>query len=180
LLRGLSCRQQRGARCSRGSARSSWSRSLANSPGTAGRSRRWSRRPVNGSARRAHRRNDARSDPRERCEQPTGPRPTPENGSAPHFAHTVMRHQPAYMSRDKDVDDSRCAPPAEPNPANSGTDHPCALTRPNPYERSRMFPEKRAVKAAERVGVSMRPGNGVPGGVRELLRIVDDFVQTQA
>ena len=45
---------------------------------------------------------------------PTGPRSTPENGSAPHFAHTVMRHQPAHMSRDKDVDDSRCAPPAEP------------------------------------------------------------------
>src|SRR3954447_12040467 len=64
---------------------------------------------------------------------PTRPRSTPENGSAPHFAHTVMRHQPAYMSRDKDVDDSRCAPPAEPTPQTAGRP-PLPLTRPNPYE----------------------------------------------
>jgi hypothetical protein len=32
----------------------------------------------------------------------------------------VMRHQPAHMSRDTNVDDSRCAPAAEPEPANSG------------------------------------------------------------
>ena len=71
----------------------------------------------NSSARRAHRRNDARSDPREHCEQPHRPRSTPDNGTAPHLAHPVMRHQPAHMSRDTNVDDSRCAPPAEPHPA---------------------------------------------------------------
>jgi hypothetical protein len=71
---------------------------------------------INGSARRAHRRNDARSDPREHSEQPQRSRSTPDNGTAPHFAHPVMRHQPAHMSRDKDVDDSRCAPPADPEP----------------------------------------------------------------
>ena len=85
----------------------------------------------NGSARRAHRRNDARSDPREHCEQPHRPRSTPENGTAPHLAHPVMRHQPAHMSRDTNVDDSRCAPPADPNPAHCGANHPCALDRPH-------------------------------------------------
>ena len=48
---------------------------------------------------------------------PNRPRSPPENGPAPHLAHPVMRHQPAHMSRDTAVDDSRCAPPAEP-PAN--------------------------------------------------------------
>jgi hypothetical protein len=86
---------------------------------------------INGSAKRAHRRNDARSDPREHCEQPHGPRSTPENGTAPHFAHPVMRHQPAHMSRDTNVDDSRCAPLAEPHPAHCGANHPCALDRPH-------------------------------------------------
>ncbi len=52
-------------------ARSSWSPSRASSPDTAGRSQRWSSRTSNGSARRAHRRNDARSDPREHSEQPS-------------------------------------------------------------------------------------------------------------
>jgi transposase len=108
---------------------SSWSSSPASSPDTAGRSRRWTNPVTNGSARRAHRRNDARSDPRERCEQPSGPRSTPENGTAPHLAHPVMRHQPAHMSRDTNVDDSRCAPPAEPNPANSGANNPCPVDR---------------------------------------------------
>ena len=55
---------------------------------------------------------------------PHRPRSTPENGTAPHLAHPVMRHQPAHMSRDTDVDDSRCAPPADPNPANSGATKP--------------------------------------------------------
>src|SRR5205085_928910 len=48
-----------------------------------------------------------------------------------HLAHPVMRHQPAHMSRDTDVDDSRCAPPADPNPANSGANRPCAVDRPH-------------------------------------------------
>jgi hypothetical protein len=55
---------------------------------------------------------------------PHRPRSTPENGTAPHLAHPVMRHQPAHMSRDTDVDDSRCAPPADPNPANQRGDKP--------------------------------------------------------
>ena len=67
----------------------------------------------------------ARSDPRERCEQPQRrPRSTPDNGTAPHLAHPVMRHQPAHMSRDTDVDDSRCAPPAEPEPRKQRGDSP--------------------------------------------------------
>ena len=47
-----------------------------------------------------------------------------------------MRPQPAHMSRDTDVDDSRCAPPAEPNPANSGANNPCPIDTRTPYERS--------------------------------------------
>jgi hypothetical protein len=43
----------------------------------------------------------------------SGPRSTPENGPAPHHRTPVMRHQPAHMSRDTTVDDSRCAPPAD-------------------------------------------------------------------
>jgi hypothetical protein len=82
----------------------------------------------NGSARRAHRRNDARSNPREHCER--------ENGPAPHFAHPVMRHQPAHMSRDPDVDDSRCAPPLTPTQQQPGRHDAARLTRPTPYERS--------------------------------------------
>jgi hypothetical protein len=31
-----------------------------------------------------------------------------------------MRHQPAHMSRDTDVDDSRCAPLAELTPQTAG------------------------------------------------------------
>jgi hypothetical protein len=62
---------------------------------------------------------------------PHGPRSPPENGTAPHFAYPVMRHQPAHMSRDTDVDDSRCAPPAEPEPANSRAAHPCAVDSPH-------------------------------------------------
>src|SRR5438067_492251 len=50
-------------------ARSSSSRSRASSLDTAGRWRRWSSAALNGSARRAHRRTDARSDPREHCER---------------------------------------------------------------------------------------------------------------
>jgi hypothetical protein len=48
---------------------------------------------------------------------PNRPRSPPDNGTAPHLAHPVMRHQPAHMSRDKDVDDSRCAPPADTEPS---------------------------------------------------------------
>ena len=55
---------------------------------------------------------------------PNRPRSTPENGSAPHFAYPVMRPQPAHMSRDTDVDDSRCAPPAEPEPRKQRGDSP--------------------------------------------------------
>src|SRR5215203_709603 len=74
---------------------------------------------------------------------PTGPRSTPENGSAPHFAHPVMRHQPAHMSRDTDVDDSRRASPAEPNPRKTaGRTTPARLTGRTPYECSRMNPER--------------------------------------
>jgi transposase len=52
---------------------------------------------------------------------PNRPRSTPENGPAPHLAHPVMRHQPAHMSRDTAVDDSRCAPPPN-RPANQRGD----------------------------------------------------------
>jgi hypothetical protein len=62
---------------------------------------------------------------------PNRPRSPPDNGTAPYLAHPVMRHQPAHMSRDTDVDDSRCAPPAEPNPANSGATHPCEVDSPH-------------------------------------------------
>jgi transposase len=104
-------------------ARSSWSRSRANSPGTAGHSRRSSSRHQQ-TARRGERtgENDARSDPRERSEQPLIGGHARRQRSAPllNFAYPVMRHQPAHMSRDTDVDDSRCAPPAEPNPRKHG------------------------------------------------------------
>ena len=73
---------------------------------------------------------------------PNGPRSTPENGTAPHLAHPVMRHQPAHMSRDTDVDDSRCAPPAEPEPRKQrGRITPARLTGRTPYECSGMTPE---------------------------------------
>jgi hypothetical protein len=75
---------------------------------------------TNSSARRAHRRNDARSDPRERCEQP---QPAALDARERHrsSSRTPGHAAPtrAYESR-HDVDDSRCAPPAEPNPANNG------------------------------------------------------------
>ena len=81
---------------------------------------------------RAHRRTDARSDPRERCEQPhRRPCSTPETGSTRHLAYPVMRHQPAHMSRDTDVDDSGALPPPNPNPRNNGSAHPCAVDTPH-------------------------------------------------
>ena len=48
-----------------------------------------------------------------------------------------MRHQPAHMSRDTDVDDSRCAPPAERAPQPAGPPTPARLTDHTPYECSR-------------------------------------------
>jgi hypothetical protein len=70
------------------------------------------------------------------------PRSPPDNGTAPHLAHPVMRHQPAHMSRDTDVDDSRCAPPADTEPRKTtGPLTPAWLTGRTPYERSGMFPD---------------------------------------
>jgi hypothetical protein len=100
------------SRVAASAARSSRSPSHASSPDIAGRRRRWSSRIVSGSARRAHRATDARSDPRYCYEQPDGRCSTLESGSASHFAHPVMRSQPAHISRDPRVDDSRRAPPA--------------------------------------------------------------------
>ena len=119
-------------------------------------------RTPNGAARRAHRRTDARSAPRERCEQPhRRPARTPEIGSAPHFAYPVMRPQPAHMSRDTDVDDSRCAPP-DPTPQTAGPTTPARLTLRTPYERSAMFPEAahsgRSRATTRRVWRSRRTG----------------------
>jgi len=56
---------------------------------------------------------------------------TRDDGVAATINGSVMRHQPAHMSRDTDVDDSRCASPAEPNPANKGADGPCAVDNPH-------------------------------------------------
>jgi hypothetical protein len=42
------------------------------------------------------------------------------------------------MSRDTTVDDSRCALPAEPNPAHRGVITRALLTEPTPYECSGM------------------------------------------
>ena len=73
---------------------------------------------------------------------PNRPRSTPETGTAPHLAYPVMRHQPAHMSRDTDVDDSRCALPAETRtPQNSGANTPARLTSRTPYECSGMSPD---------------------------------------
>jgi hypothetical protein len=69
---------------------------------------------------------------------PQRPRSTREHGTAPHFAQPVMRHQPAHMSRDTDVDDSQCALPADSRPRNSpGPLDAARLTRRTPYECSR-------------------------------------------
>ena len=67
--------------------------------------------PDNGSARRAHRRNDARSDPRYSYEQPTGRRSTLESGTTPHLAHPVMRSRPAHISRDTTSTTAAALPP---------------------------------------------------------------------
>jgi hypothetical protein len=54
----------------------------------------------------------------------------------------ALRHQPAHMSRDTDVDDSRCAPPAEPEPRKTpGRITPARLTAHTPYECYRVPPE---------------------------------------
>jgi hypothetical protein len=75
---------------------------------------------------------------------PYGPRSTPENGTAPHLAHPVMRHQPAHMSRDPDVDDSRCAPPPTQTPQQPRRIDAARLTAHTPYECSRIHPERPA------------------------------------
>ena len=62
---------------------------------------------------------------------PTGRRPILESGTTPHLAHPVMRSQPAHISRDTDVDTSRCAPPAETKPANSGPISALPLDNPS-------------------------------------------------
>ena len=49
--------------------------------------------------------------------------------------------QPAHMSRDTAVDDSRCAPLAQPTPQTSGPTTPAHLTSRTPYEPSGMSPE---------------------------------------
>ena len=75
--------------------------------------------------------------------RPQCPRSTRENGTAPHLAHPVMRHQPAHMSRDTDVDDSRCAPPADTRtPQTAGRITPARLTGRTPYECSGMSLER--------------------------------------
>ena len=85
---------------------------------------------LNGSARRAHRRNDARSDPREHCEQPhratldARERHRSSSRTPGHAAPTR-----AYESRHS-VDDSRCAPPADKNPQTRAF-KPCALDKPH-------------------------------------------------
>ena len=120
-----------------------WSPSRASSPDTAGRSQRWtSRQPPNGFGEESAPAQTTRGATRENTvSSPNGPRSTPENGTAPHLAYPVMRHQPAHMSRDTDVDDSRRAPPAEPDPQHRGR-RPCQLTGRTPYECSGMTRER--------------------------------------
>ena len=111
-------------------ARSSWSPSRASWLGTAGRWRRWSSRRVNGTARRAHRRNDARSDPRERCEQPAQATLDARERHRSSFRTPGHAAPTAHMSRDTNVDDSRCALPADRAPQSRAA-NPCAVDRPH-------------------------------------------------
>src|SRR5204863_6307200 len=48
--------------------------------------------------------------------------------SPSHTGHAAPTR--AYESR-HNLDDSRCAPPADPNPANSGANNPCPVDRPH-------------------------------------------------
>ena len=57
------------------------------------------------------------------------------------------------MSRDTDVDDSRCAPPAEHDPQTAG-DTPCQLTDRTPYECSGLMREPVLVLSGFRDGCS--------------------------
>src|SRR5437763_10224529 len=71
-----------------------------------------------------------------------------------------MRHQPAHMSRDTNVDDSRCAPPAEPEPANSGRLTPARLTARTPYECSQSQPDAYVQAKSVPASSSHRSGEG--------------------
>jgi hypothetical protein len=124
--------------CGSGDWQRESSPSHASSLDTAGRSRRWNsrhgQRLVEGSAPALTTRGATRENT---VSGPHGPRSTPENGTAPHFAHPVMRHQPAHMSRDTDVDDSRFALPADRlTPQTAGRNAPAQLTARIPYECS--------------------------------------------
>lgn len=92
-------------------ARSSPSPWRGSWPGTAGRWRPWSSGPHLSRPAGKARRRDARSDPRDSYEQPTGRCSTLEGGSAPD-PHPVMRSQPAHISRDHRVADCQRALPA--------------------------------------------------------------------
>ena len=69
---------------------------------------------------------------RERAER-LGPKPVPvaelDGQRERSKRRDTMRHQPAHMSRDTNVDDSRCAPPAETKPCKKRGDSPCAVDR---------------------------------------------------
>jgi hypothetical protein len=127
-------------------ARSSWSRSRANSPDTAGHSRRSSSRHQQ-TARRGERtgENDARSDPRERSEQPLIGGHARRQRSAPllNFAYPVMRHQTrAYESRHRRRRQPVRSPRRTQPPQTRGSYTRARLTRRTPYERSEMTPER--------------------------------------
>ena len=96
---------------------------------------------INPSARRAHRRNDARSDPREHCERPA--RATLDARQRHRSSFRTSGHAAptrAYESRHR----RRRQPMRSPrrlNPATAGPNNPAPLTGRTPYECSGMSPE---------------------------------------
>src|SRR5947208_11578796 len=123
-------------------ARSSSSPSRASSLDTAGRWRRWSSAALNGSARRAHRRNDARSDPREHCERPSAATLDARQRHRSSFrtsGHAAPTR--AYESRHR----RRRQPmrsPRRTRPADRGRLTPARLTDRTPYECPGMASER--------------------------------------
>ena len=86
----------------------------------------------NGSARRAHRRNDARSDPREHWEQP--PQAMLDARERHRSSSRIPGHAVptrAYESRHRRRRQPVRSPRQDPNPANSGATHPCAVDTPH-------------------------------------------------
>ena len=102
-------------------------------------------RTLNGSARRAHRRNDARSDPREHCEQPQpatlDARERHRSSSRiPGHAAPTRAYESRHRRRRQPMRSPRRTEPRKP----AGPNTPARLTGRTPYECSGMSPRVRA------------------------------------